>query len=96
MRFWYYAKKQRFCRELANTRLTKELKAFFALAESLPTSATLMMGHCYDNDMTYGMTIHYDVEVDFFIENDNLLFELFFLKTCVWTFNRACCAVWIP
>ena len=30
-----------FCRELANTRPTKELKAFFALAESLPTSATL-------------------------------------------------------
>ena len=30
-----------FCRELANTRPTKELKAFFAFAESLPTSATL-------------------------------------------------------
>ena len=30
-----------FCRELTNTRLTKELKAFFAFAESLPTSATL-------------------------------------------------------
>ena len=34
-------KKKRFCRKLANTRPTKELKAFFALAESLPTSATL-------------------------------------------------------
>ena len=30
-----------FCRELANARPTKELKAFFALAESLPTPATL-------------------------------------------------------
>ena len=31
-----------FCRELANARPTKELKAFFAFAESLPTSATLL------------------------------------------------------
>ena len=30
-----------FCRELANTRPTKELKTFFAFAESLLTSATL-------------------------------------------------------
>ena len=30
-----------FCRELANTRPTKELKAFFVLAESLPTPAKL-------------------------------------------------------
>ena len=30
-----------FCCELANTRLTKELMAFFAPAESLPTPATL-------------------------------------------------------
>ena len=30
-----------FCRELANMYPTKELKAFFALAESLPTCATL-------------------------------------------------------
>ena len=34
--------KKFFCRELANTRPTKELKAFFAFAESLPTSATLL------------------------------------------------------
>ena len=34
-------KNNTFCRQLANTRLTKELKAFFAFAESLPTSATL-------------------------------------------------------
>ena len=30
-----------FCCKLANTHPTKELKAFFAFAESLPTSATL-------------------------------------------------------
>ena len=30
-----------FCRKLANMRPTKELKAFFAFTESLPTSATL-------------------------------------------------------
>ena len=30
-----------FCRKFANTRLTKELMAFFAPAESLPTPATL-------------------------------------------------------
>ena len=30
------------CRELANTRPTKELKAFFAFAKSLPTSAALI------------------------------------------------------
>ena len=35
--------KKVFCRELANTRPTKELKAFFALSESLPTSATLFL-----------------------------------------------------
>ena len=34
-------KKRRFCRELANMRPTKELKSFLALAESLPTPATL-------------------------------------------------------
>ena len=31
-----------FCRELTNRRPTKELKASFAFAESLPTSATLV------------------------------------------------------
>ena len=30
-----------FCREFVNTRSTKELNAFFAFGESLPTSATL-------------------------------------------------------
>ena len=35
--------KQRFfCRELANMRQQKELKAFFAFAQSLQTSATLV------------------------------------------------------
>jgi len=34
-------KKHFFSRKLAITLLTKELKAFFAFAESLPTSATL-------------------------------------------------------
>ena len=36
-----YAEKHRICCKLAKTRLTKELKAFFASAESLATSATL-------------------------------------------------------
>ena len=54
--FWKYAQKVRFfscnfgsmrkdkffCRDLANTQLTKELEAFFAFAESLPTFATLL------------------------------------------------------
>ena len=39
--FWLKTKNDVFCRELANTRLTKELMAFFAPAESLPTPATL-------------------------------------------------------
>ena len=38
LRFWKYAQK---LRNFANTRPTKKLKAFFALAESLPTFATL-------------------------------------------------------
>ena len=38
-----------FCRELANTRPTKELKAFFALAESLPTSTTLLVTKTQNN-----------------------------------------------
>ena len=39
-------RKKVFCRELANTRLTKELNAFIASAESLPTSATLVSAKC--------------------------------------------------
>ena len=42
--FGYMRKNSAFCHELANTRPTKELKAFFALAESLPTSAALLEG----------------------------------------------------
>ena len=38
LRFWKYAQKLHI---FANTRPTKKLKAFFASAESLPTSATL-------------------------------------------------------
>ena len=36
-----HREKKTFCRKLANTCLTKQLKVFFAIAESLPTSATL-------------------------------------------------------
>ena len=36
-----HAKNNNFCRELANMHQMEELKAFFAFAESLPTSATL-------------------------------------------------------
>ena len=36
-----YAKKQRICRKIVNTRLPKICMAIFALAERLPTSATL-------------------------------------------------------
>ena len=39
--FGQMRKKHVFCRKLANTRLTKELMAFFAPAESLPTHVTL-------------------------------------------------------
>ena len=54
-----------FCRELANTRPTKELKAFFALAESLPTPATLALCHMYirivdcENGAPFGETAIY-------------------------------------
>ena len=34
-----------YCRKLAQTRLAKELKAFFAFAESLPPSASLISTH---------------------------------------------------
>ena len=34
-----------FCRKLANTRSTKDLKASFAFTESLPTFATLFLAH---------------------------------------------------
>ena len=38
-----------FCRELANMRLTKELKAFLEFTKSLQTSATLARDNNYQN-----------------------------------------------
>ena len=38
-----YTQKRRICREIANTCLTKTFVAIFALAERLPTSATLIV-----------------------------------------------------
>ena len=41
LQFWWYVQKL-FCCKLVNM---KELRAFLALAESLPTSATLFIGN---------------------------------------------------
>ena len=59
-----YAQKQHFCRELASTRLTKELKTFFAFAESLLTSATLHYQQTNQHGSVEGRPLHLKEEED--------------------------------
>ena len=58
------AQKQRFCRELENTRPTKELKAFFAFTESQPTSATLHYQQTNQHGSMEGRPLHLKEEED--------------------------------
>ena len=46
------------CRELENTRPTKELKAFFALTKSQPTSATLHYQQTNQHGWMEGRPLH--------------------------------------
>ena len=59
-----YAQKQHFCRKLASTRLTKELKTFFAFAESLLTSATLHYQQTNQHGSVEGRPLHLKEEED--------------------------------
>ena len=58
------AQEQRFCRELENTRPTKESKAFFAFTESQPTSATLHYQQTNQHGSMEGRPLHLKEEED--------------------------------